>query len=304
MAAEQDELMKVAEKELEELQDLAKETAQVIMGFGGEQQLSVPLSAVHVLLSDQRLLLRACFAGKIADVIEMEKFQDPQGYRAELARQKEEQRVLAEEESESKKQKKKGKKEKKKKEGEAEEEEEEEEEEVITLATPFMKKLRGTGALNKMVRTKCFPVSILFTFGKRSSVRPKLVLMSAQVEKERLRERAEQREAAAVAAEEARRKALSELVVKKTDENQSNTPKAGESKSPDKSPPKGKKGNSGKSPSNGKKGDSDTSPSNGKKKGNSGASSSNGKKGSSDASSSNGKKGDSDKSSPKGKKSK
>ena len=44
--------MKVAEKELEELQELAKETAQVIMGFGGEQQLSVPLSAVHVLLSD------------------------------------------------------------------------------------------------------------------------------------------------------------------------------------------------------------------------------------------------------------
>ena len=52
MAAEQDELMKVAEKELEELQELAKETAQVIMGFGGEQQLSVPLSAVHALLSD------------------------------------------------------------------------------------------------------------------------------------------------------------------------------------------------------------------------------------------------------------
>ena len=92
----------------------------------------------------------------------MEKFQDPQGYRAELARQKEEQRVLAEEESESKKKKgKKEKKEKKKKEGEAEEEEEEEEEEVITLATPFMKKLRGTGALTKMVRTKCFPVSTL-----------------------------------------------------------------------------------------------------------------------------------------------
>ena len=62
------------------------------------------------LISDQRLLLRACFAGKIADVIEMEKFQDPQGYRAGLARQKEEQRVLAEEESDSKKQKKKDKK--------------------------------------------------------------------------------------------------------------------------------------------------------------------------------------------------
>ena len=45
MAAEQDELMKVAEKELEELQELAKETAQVIMGFGGKQQLSVPLSS-------------------------------------------------------------------------------------------------------------------------------------------------------------------------------------------------------------------------------------------------------------------
>jgi hypothetical protein len=36
MAAQQDEMMKAAEIELENLQERAKETAQIIMGFGGE----------------------------------------------------------------------------------------------------------------------------------------------------------------------------------------------------------------------------------------------------------------------------
>ncbi len=44
MAAEQDEMMKVAEQELERVQEAAKETAQVIMGFGGKHQLDVDLS--------------------------------------------------------------------------------------------------------------------------------------------------------------------------------------------------------------------------------------------------------------------
>ena len=35
MAAEQDEMMKKAELELERVQEAAKETAQIIMGFGG-----------------------------------------------------------------------------------------------------------------------------------------------------------------------------------------------------------------------------------------------------------------------------
>lgn len=39
MAAEQDEMMKTAEKALEDLQDAAKETAIVIVGFGGKIQL-------------------------------------------------------------------------------------------------------------------------------------------------------------------------------------------------------------------------------------------------------------------------
>ena len=43
MAAEQDEMMKVAEQELERVQEAAKETAQVIMGFGGKHQLDVDL---------------------------------------------------------------------------------------------------------------------------------------------------------------------------------------------------------------------------------------------------------------------
>lgn len=43
MAAEQDEMMKVAEQELERVQEAAKETAQVIMGFGGKHQLYVDL---------------------------------------------------------------------------------------------------------------------------------------------------------------------------------------------------------------------------------------------------------------------
>eukprot|EP01043_Picozoa_sp_COSAG02_P107514 COSAG02_NODE_43533_length_374_cov_0.429091_1_plen_98_part_00 len=40
-AAEQDEMMKVAEQELEPVQEAAKETAQVIMGFGGKQQMGL-----------------------------------------------------------------------------------------------------------------------------------------------------------------------------------------------------------------------------------------------------------------------
>ena len=104
----------------------------------------------------------------------MEKFQDPQGYRAELSRQKEEaERVSAEEEDDSKKSKKNVKKEKKKKKKEAEaeeeqEEEEEEEQEAINLATPYLKKLRGTAALTKMVRTNChldLSSSVLSTIG-------------------------------------------------------------------------------------------------------------------------------------------
>ena len=43
MAAEQDEMMKLAEQELERVQDAAKETAQVIMGFGGKHQLNMDL---------------------------------------------------------------------------------------------------------------------------------------------------------------------------------------------------------------------------------------------------------------------
>lgn len=39
MAAEQDKMMKEAEKALEDLQDAAKETAQTIMGFGGKHYL-------------------------------------------------------------------------------------------------------------------------------------------------------------------------------------------------------------------------------------------------------------------------
>ena len=103
----------------------------------------------------------------------MEKFQDPQGYRAELSRQKEEaERVSAEEEDDSKKSKKNVKKEKKKKkkeaEAEEEQEEEEEEQEAINLATPYLKKLRGTAALTKMVRTNChldLSSSVLSTIG-------------------------------------------------------------------------------------------------------------------------------------------
>ena len=45
MAAEQDEMIKIAEQQLEDLQDRAIEVAKVIMGFGGKQQHSVQLIA-------------------------------------------------------------------------------------------------------------------------------------------------------------------------------------------------------------------------------------------------------------------
>lgn len=66
-----------------------------------------------------------------------------------------------------------------------------------------------------------------------------------QVEKEKARDKVEARKAAADAAEEARRLALSQLVVKATEEQKKErSPKAGDSQSPDKKSSKG-----GKSPS-------------------------------------------------------
>lgn len=89
--------------------------------------------------------------GKISDVIEMDKFQDPERVREEERREAE--RLAAEEEAANKKQQKSKKKKKKK----GDQEEEAEEEEVVSLADPFIKKLRGTKELNQLVcATLCF----------------------------------------------------------------------------------------------------------------------------------------------------
>ena len=78
----------------------------------------------------------------------MDQFQEPEKIRAEKIRELE--RLAAEEAASlSKKQK-----QKKKKKQVGDENEEEEDEEVVSLTEPFIKKLRGTEALQAMVRTR------------------------------------------------------------------------------------------------------------------------------------------------------
>jgi hypothetical protein len=104
--------------------------------------------AIHRSVCSQSDRRWACRAGKISDIIELDQFQEPEKIRAEKIRELE--RLAAEEAASlSKKQK-----QKKKKKQVGDENEEEEDEEVVSLTEPFIKKLRGTEALQAMVRTR------------------------------------------------------------------------------------------------------------------------------------------------------
>ena len=98
--------------------------------------------------SDRHLPSVGGFAGKISDIIESDKFQEPERVRAEEKREME--RLAAEEEATTDKKKKK--KEKKKKKQPDEDSGEEEEVDGVSLTEPFIKRLRGTEALKAMVR--------------------------------------------------------------------------------------------------------------------------------------------------------
>lgn len=181
-------------------------------------------------------------------------------FRQQQQRLEEEQKAAAEAAKD-----KTNKKKKKKKSEQADKGEEGSAEEIVSLTAPFITALRGTDILAEMVYTlvcRSTPSTLATSILRKlfsiwlSSV--DIVACLHQREKEKKRERIAQRKAAAEAAEEQRRLALSQLVVKETEDEKARSP-TNKDGSPSSSPPKGDRSSSTKPKKSPAKGDRSSS---------------------------------------------